>query len=116
MRYIPSGTRPRPHRAVSPYRLRPFSSSVAIQSMSESPKIQQRTLKITLGVLFVLALAMGTGPGLYLVNPDPAGSTLPATVLGMPILFVWAAVWLFVLMAIVLMAYVRLWSREEERA
>ena len=82
--------------------------------MPDTVNKQQVSLKSTLAVLFVLALAMGTGPGLYLVNPDPSDGAAAPTVGGMPVLFVWAAAWLFVLIVIVLVAYFRLWNREEE--
>ena len=64
-----------------------------------------------LAAIFVFATAMGSGPGLYLVNPSPDDSS-PATFLGMPILFVWAVFWFFVQAGVVLVAYCKLWTKE----
>ena len=48
-----------------------------------------------LGALFLLATALGAGPGLLLV---PA---LPATLLGVPTLYVWFVAWFVVEVGIV---------------
>lgn len=48
-----------------------------------------------LGALFLLATALGAGPGLLLV---PA---LPTTVLGMPALYVWFVFWFVVEVGII---------------
>ena len=70
--------------------------------------LETRLSKI-LASIFLFALIMGPGPGLYLVNPstDNPSST---TFLGMPVLFAWASSWFFVQAGVVLMAYRRLWT------
>ena len=65
-----------------------------------------------LAAIFVFATFMGSGPGLYLVNPAPDDSS-PATFLGMPILFAWAVLWFFVQAGIVLVAYCKLWTKRD---
>ena len=53
--------------------------------MPEPGRRKGTGLAIVLSILFVLALVMGPGPGLYLVNPDPADPTATFAVLGIPI-------------------------------
>ena len=65
-----------------------------------------------LAAIFVFATIMGPGPGLYLVNPSPEDAA-SATFLGMPVLYSWAAFWFFVQAAVILVAYFKLWSKEE---
>ena len=62
-----------------------------------------------LGLLFLFALLMGAGPGLYLVNPSDSGDS--ALFLGMPVLYFWAVFWFFVEAATVI-AYM-VWAKEE---
>ena len=66
-----------------------------------------------LTAIFIFAIIMGPGPGLYLVNPSPEESS-PATFLGMPVLFAWAVFWFFVQAGVVLVAYFKLWVKEEK--
>ena len=65
-----------------------------------------------LTAVFVFATFMGPGPGLYLVNPSP-GDPSPATFLGMPVLFAWAVFWFFVQAGVVLVAYRKLWTKQD---
>ena len=68
-------------------------------------------LRNVLTGLFLFALVMGPGPGLYLVSPDAEG---PApTVLGVPVLYAWTVFWFFVMAAVVLIAYRTVWAEEE---
>jgi hypothetical protein len=66
-----------------------------------------------LTAIFVFATFMGSGPGLYLVNPSPDDSS-PATFIGMPILFAWACFWFFAQAIVVLVAYRKLWTNQDE--
>lgn len=79
---------------------------------AETPRKRKR-LAIVLGVIFALALLLGPGPGLYLVNPDPAGPHARFLFLGMPIVYVWAVFWFFVQAAVVLAAYFMLWGHTD---
>ena len=65
-----------------------------------------------LAAIFIFAVIMGPGPGLYLVNPSPEDATT-ATFLGMPVLFAWAVFWFLVQAGVVLMAYCKLWTTED---
>ena len=64
-------------------------------------------------LVFAVAMIMGPGPGLYLINPDPGDPDALRVVLGMPIVYVWAVGWFFVQLTVVLIAYFKLWSRDE---
>ena len=61
--------------------------------------------------VFALALLMGPGPGIYLVNPS-SEDAVPLRVLGMPVLYVWAVFWFLVMAATVVTAYRKLWVAE----
>jgi hypothetical protein len=70
--------------------------------------LKTRLSKI-LASIFLFALVMGPGLGLYLVNPSPDNSST-TTFLGMPVLFAWASFWFFVQAGVVLVAYRKLWT------
>ena len=67
-------------------------------------------LSKTLAAIFIFATIMGPGPGLYLIMPEDGES--PAIVCGMPVLYAWAAFWFFVQAGVILMANVKLWSKQ----
>ena len=60
-------------------------------------------------------MVMGPGPGLYLVNPDPGDLAGTFTLLGIPVIYLWALFWSLVQAIVVLVAYVFLWSEEERK-
>ena len=69
--------------------------------------------KSWLSFLIAIAMVMGPGPGLYLINPDPGDPDTVRVALGMPIVYVWAVGWFFVQLAVVLIAYFKVWARDE---
>ena len=69
-----------------------------------------------LAALFALALLMGPGPGIYLVNPDPSDSDAARFILGVPIVYAWAAFWFGVQALVILLAYRLLWRDPEKDA
>ena len=73
----------------------------------------KRVLTWVLSIAFVVALVMGPGPGVYLVNPDPTTTEPAATLMGMPIVYAWALFWYAVMAVIVLTAYFKLWQEEK---
>jgi hypothetical protein len=73
----------------------------------------KRGLAVSLSAIFVLALVMGTGPGVYLVNPDPADPGALRILLGMPIMYVWAVFWYLVQAAVIVAACLWLWDSGE---
>jgi hypothetical protein len=66
-------------------------------------------LKWVLGGVFLFALLMGPGPGIYLVNGYAAKG---GTILGMPALYFWAVLWFLVEAAVVLTAYLTIWKKD----
>jgi hypothetical protein len=83
----------------------------AVNGRRCSPRPQRRRgLAILLGTAFALAMVMGPGPGLYLVNPDPADPQATYAIAGVPILYLWAVFWFGVQAGVVLIAYFTLWN------
>ena len=78
-------------------------------------RANKRTLTWVLSIAFVVALVMGPGPGVYLVNPDPANAEPAQTLAGMPIVYAWALFWYVVMAVIVLTAYFKLWQDENSQ-
>lgn len=70
---------------------------------------------LLLGGGLLLAIFMGAGPGVHLVNPEP-DSPQPATILGIPVLYAWYLFWLGIEGGIVIAAYFLLWRREDDPA
>lgn len=71
------------------------------------------SLGIALSVIFVLAVVMGTGPGIYLVNPDPADPETVRTFLSLPIIYAWVVFWFLVQAGVILVAYFKLWKEPQ---
>lgn len=61
--------------------------------------------------LFLFALIMGPGPGLYLINDYAANG---GTLLGAPALYTWAVFWFAFEAAVVVTAYRTLWREDAE--
>ena len=68
-------------------------------------------LKRVLIALFVFALIMGPGPGLYLINGYAAKG---GTLLGIPVLYAWAVFWFAVEAGAVITAYRTIWRDDSE--
>ena len=64
-------------------------------------------LSRNLFIAFFIALLMGPGPGLYLINGYAAEG---GTMLGLPALYFWALFWCAVEAVIVLVAYKKIWK------
>ncbi len=60
-----------------------------------------------LAVVFLAAIALGAGPGIWLVN-RPQVVTLPGG-LSLPLLYAWGLLWYAVEAACVVLAYVLVW-------
>lgn len=61
--------------------------------------------------LFLIAMVMGPGPGMMLVNPAE-NETNPATLWSMPIIYAWALIWFAVQVAVVVTAYFTVWVKD----
>ena len=71
---------------------------------------RRKRLTIVLSAVFAIAIVMGPGPGLYLINPDPADPDAVFTLGNVPVLYLWALFWFAVQAAVVLCAYFMLWD------
>ncbi len=60
-----------------------------------------------LAAIFALAMILGAGPGVLLVNQ-------PATWFGLPRLYVWGMFWCAVEIAVVVAAYLFVWKSGDE--
>ena len=78
--------------------------------MSRNPLARRRLLGIVLSMIFLLAIVMGAGPGIYLVNPDPADPDASLTFVGMPVVYAWVIFWFLVEAGVVLVAYFTVWN------
>ncbi len=77
---------------------------------------RRRHLAVLLTCLFLLTMVMGSGPGLHLVNPDPGDATTAFTVWGLPKLYAWGLLWYGAQLAVILVAYFKLWRSSENGA
>jgi len=69
----------------------------------------RRKLGLILTVVFAIALLMGPGPGINLVNdarPDP--------VFGFPRIYLWGLLWYAVEVTCVVLAYLFVWKKDDE--
>ena len=71
-----------------------------------------RPLSILLTGLFLLAMFMGSGPGLRLINPDPNVVYAAFTTWGLPTIYLWGLCWYAVQITVILVAYFKLWDGE----
>lgn len=72
------------------------------------PPHNHRTLGWIVAGVFAVAMLMGTGPGVLLVNnPDVRW-------FGLPVIYVWGLLWYAVQIGCVVTAYFKLWPDEEE--
>ena len=66
-----------------------------------------------MALIFVFALVMGAGPGINLVNPNPADPAARLTILGgIPVIYAWVLLWYAVEAAVAVTAYFFLWKDE----
>ena len=72
-----------------------------------------RRLRNAVIITFVLAMFMGPGPGLRLVNPDASDPGAMFTFAGIPIVYAWGLFWYFVQLIAIIVAYRKLWIEEE---
>lgn len=70
----------------------------------------RKTLSILLAVVFLIAITMGSGPGIRLINPDPTDPHAVFTIWGLPKIYVWGLWWYVVQLSAILVAYFKLWK------
>jgi len=67
-------------------------------------------MKVVLIVLFLLAIVLGAGPGIHLVNPDANDPTASFTTFGLPTIYVGGLFWYAVQLGVIITAYFRFWT------
>jgi hypothetical protein len=72
--------------------------------------MNRKTLSIVLVGVFLTAVTMGSGPGIRLINPDPADPLAVFTIWGLPKIYVWGLWWYVVQLGAILIAYFKLWK------
>ena len=66
-----------------------------------------------LAAIFLLAIIMGPGPGLYLASPSADVEPTPM-ILGVPVLYAWVVFWFFVQAVVIIIASCKLWEPMED--
>ena len=82
--------------------------------MNDRSKAGNKRLSIVLALVFILAMVMGPGPGVYLVDPGPDHEGPSPTLLGLPVVYAWAVLWFGVQAAVLVTAYLTVWQGREE--
>ncbi len=82
--------------------------------MSPVEREKRNRLGRILAAAFLVALFFGPGPGLRLINPDPADPTATFTFLGLPKVYAWGLFWYGVELTIILIAYFKVWRSDDE--
>ena len=75
---------------------------------------RRRRLGLMLFAVFALAMVMGPGPGLHLVNPKPAATGEGLLFLGLPVIYAWGLFWYGVQAAVVVTACLTIWKPRED--
>ena len=84
--------------------------------MFDTSETGNKRLSSILALVFVFAMIMGPGPGVYLVNPGSDHDGPAPTLLGLPIVYAWAVLWFGVQAAVLVTAYLTIWSRDERES
>ncbi|MEE3052241.1 MAG: DUF3311 domain-containing protein [Planctomycetota bacterium] len=82
--------------------------------MSNRSETGNKGLSIILTLVFILAMVMGPGPGVYLINPGPEHEGPAPTLIGLPIVYAWAVLWFGVQAVVLVTAYFTVWADQEE--
>ena len=82
--------------------------------MSDRSETGNKGLSIILTLVFILAMVMGPGPGVYLINPGPEHEGPAPTLIGLPIVYAWAVLWFGVQAVVLVTAYFTVWADQEE--
>ena len=82
--------------------------------MSDRSETGNKGLSIILTLVFILAMVMGPGPGVYLINPGPEHEGPAPTLIGLPIVYAWAVLWFGVQAVVLVTAYFTVWADQDE--
>ena len=67
-----------------------------------------------LTVLFLVAVFMGPGPGLHLINPHITDPQTSLTTLGVPTIYLWGLFWYVIQFGVIVIAYRHHWSHHDD--
>jgi hypothetical protein len=81
--------------------------------MSSVEREKRGKLGRLLAVVFVIALILGPGPGLRLINPDINDPNAAFTLFGLPKVYAWGLFWYGVELVIILTAYFKVWRGDD---
>ena len=71
---------------------------------------RQRRFGLVLFAVFALAMVMGPGPGLRLINPEPTAARESLLILGVPVVYAGGLFWYGVQAAVVVSACLTIWK------
>ncbi|MBA2113793.1 hypothetical protein [Bremerella alba] len=77
--------------------------------MKPAPSSTSRPLSYAATAIVVIALIMGVGPGVLLVNR-------PTMFLGLPLLYFWGIGWYFVICGVAIICYFFIWRGDQDIA
>ncbi len=75
---------------------------------------RHRRFGLVLFAVFALAMVMGPGPGLRLINPEPTAARESLLILGVPVVYAWGLFWYGVQAAVVVSACLTIWKPSED--
>ncbi|HJN90775.1 MAG TPA: hypothetical protein QGG93_10630 [Verrucomicrobiota bacterium] len=79
-----------------------------------NPTKRHRLLGLVLFLVFALAMVMGPGPGLRMVNPEPTAARDSLLFLGLPMIYAWGLFWYGVQAVVVVTACLTIWKSRED--
>ena len=82
--------------------------------MERNTSHKRRRLGPVLTVIFLIAMVMGPGPGVELINPDRTNPDATYRVLGLPVIYAWGLLWYGVQVAVIVTAYFTVWREGED--
>jgi hypothetical protein len=74
--------------------------------------MSDKSLRNLIIAAFVVAMIMGPGPGLRLINPDASDPNAIFTFLGIPTVYAWGLFWYVIQLIAIIVAYKKLWKEE----
>ena len=75
-------------------------------SEPSADRAKRHKLGLWLSIVFALALILGPGPGILLVNT-------PSSILGLPAVYAWGLLWYVVEVGVVIAFYKCVWGNDE---
>ncbi len=74
---------------------------------------KRKRLGVVLTMVFLIAMTMGPGPGMRLINPDVESGEAPVMVFGVPIVYAWGVGCFLIQVSVIVTAYVLIWRKND---